>query len=379
MIHLKTWYQKIAFSLVCLSGFMLFVPNATSQKKDDFGMEQLWYVFSDWKKNTKQKVMWNPEKGERYIVISQSKKYGDLKAEMVDSKINVLFYSKDEYAVWPTPEDKAIAKFIGKLLFAFEAGNSGLVNDILFEHSTEISHNGLSDQKALTSEFIKLKTIEMESINKNVIDDVVHHTVVMKSGKKSYTLDVLNPFGNPVGDMVSRVNQLMEEIDAQKPISLEKIDHTVNWKKQGEKKLEYEQQVYKQFGSPKYLVKKKSKNWEVTIPKRMEEKVLLGSLYPENISLNLPLPKEVTLNVKGFQKSVRNYTGEEFLTLWKNLTAYYEVYLHQFENEDAINPERSMLILKSNDGYYHFVSIKHVRKDNKWEKMEINFYPFIDG
>ena len=136
--------------------FLISIDLIKAQKKDDFAMEQMWFIYSDWQKTTGTKVTWAPVKGQRNTVLAESKKNGLLKADLVDGKINALYFSKDEFSVWPTPEDRAIGKFIGKLLFAFEAQNSGLVKDVLFEYSVELSQNGYSNQKQLLEEFSKL-------------------------------------------------------------------------------------------------------------------------------------------------------------------------------------------------------------------------------
>jgi len=342
-------------------------------------MEQMWFIYSDWQKTTGTKVTWAPVKGQRNTVLAESKKNGLLKADLVDGKINALYFSKDEFSVWPTPEDRAIGKFIGKLLFAFEAQNSGLVKDVLFEYSVELSQNGYSNQKQLLEEFSKLSSVEVESINKNIVDEQTERNVVFKGGKKSYTAAVKNPFGNPVGDMVSRIKQFQNELDNPESIGMESLGHEKLWKKTAENTLEYAQEQYKQFGSPKYSISKDtSGKWIVVNPKRVEEKVLLVSLYPDTLDLDYEVPTEVTLTVKGLAKSEKVMKGEEFLNLWKTLTKHYEIYLHQSEKADVINPEKSMLILKSDEGFYHYISIRHKKTGDKWDSMEVNMYPFID-
>ncbi len=359
--------------------FLIFSEILSAQKKEDFAMEQSWFIFSDWKKTTGTKINWNPKKGDRTTVLAESKKNGTLKADLVDGKINALYFSKDEFSVWPTPEDRSIGKFIGKMLYAFESRNSGLVQDVLFEYSSILSQNGYSDQEKLINEFSKLKMVEVESINKNVVDEQTERSVVFKNGKKSYTVKIQNPFGNPVGDMVSRINQFQLEIDKIDSLSISDLKHKQNWVKSGTKALEYAQEQYKQFGSPKYRIEKSSSGkWIVAIPKREEEKLLVASIYPDSLQLIYAYPNEVLLTVKGLEKSQRTMTGIAFLRMWKQLTANYEVYLHQSEKADVINPEKSMLILKSDEGFYHFVSIRHKKTGDKWERMEVNMYPFID-
>jgi len=359
--------------------FLISIDLIKAQKKDDFAMEQMWFIYSDWQKTTGTKVTWAPVKGQRNTVLAESKKNGLLKADLVDGKINALYFSKDEFSVWPTPEDRAIGKFIGKLLFAFEAQNSGLVKDVLFEYSVELSQNGYSNQKQLLEEFSKLSSVEVESINKNIVDEQMERNVVFKGGKKSYTAAVKNPFGNPVGDMVSRIKQFQNELDNPESIGMESLGHEKLWKKTAENTLEYAQEQYKQFGSPKYSISKDtSGKWIVVNPKRVEEKVLLVSLYPDTLDLDYEVPTEVTLTVKGLAKSEKVMKGEEFLNLWKTLTKHYEIYLHQSEKADVINPEKSMLILKSDEGFYHYISIRHKKTGDKWDSMEVNMYPFID-
>jgi len=359
--------------------FLITIDLVKAQKKDDFAMEQMWFIFSDWQKTTGTKVTWAPKKGQRSVVIAESKKNGLLKADLVDGKINALYFSKDEFSAWPTPEDRAIGKFIGKLLFAFESRNSGLVKDVLFEYSIELSQNGYTNQNELVEEFSKLRTVEVESINKNIVDEQTERNVVFKGGKKSYTARVQNPFGNPVGDMVSRIKQFQEELDNPESIGLESLGHEKLWKKTAENKLEYAQEQYKQFGSPRYSITQDTTGkWIVSSPKRVEEKVLLISLYPDTLDIDYEVPAEVTVTIKGLEKSEKTMNGEEFLYLWKELTKHYEIYLHQSDKVEVINPEKSMLILKSDEGFYHFVSIRHKRNGDTWERMEINMYPFID-
>jgi hypothetical protein len=376
-INMRTLVNSSFLSLGIL--FLISIEILSAQKKEDFAMEQSWFIFSDWKKATGTKVTWNPKKGDRTTVLANSKKNGILKADLVDGKINALYFSKDEFSIWATPEDKSIGKFIGKLLYAFEAKNAGLVQDVLFEYSTTISQNGYSNQEKLLDEFSKLSTVEVESINKNVVDEQTERSVIFKSGKKSYTVSIQNPFGNPVGDMVSRINQFQSEIDSIDSLIIQDLKHGQNWEKAGETALEYAQEQYKQFGSPKYRLEKSANGkWNVAVPKREEEKLLVASIYPDSLKLMFSIPAEVLLTVKGLEKSQRTMTGDDFLHMWKRLTANYEVYLHQSDKADVINPEKSMLILKSDEGFYHFVSIRHKKTGDKWESMEVNMYPFID-
>ena len=54
--------------------FLIFSEILSAQKKEDFAMEQSWFIFSDWKKTTGTKINWNPKKGDRTTVLAESKK-----------------------------------------------------------------------------------------------------------------------------------------------------------------------------------------------------------------------------------------------------------------------------------------------------------------